>query len=143
MRIRTWLLAHLPAGVIARPAEWFLAVLLTLSGLTIVSGLSEPQSVVALLWPAVYYAWGGCLLVGGVAMISGLSSAHWVNGMDRYVITRIAVYALGLRLLGIAALAHGTAILVAAGWNGLLAACITFSFAAMCGVRLLTIGSGR
>lgn len=143
MRIRVWLLAHLPAGVIARPAEWFLAILLTLSGVTILAGLSDPPSIAALLAPVVYYGWGACMAIGGIAMISGLASARWVSGTDRYIITRVAVYVLGLRLLGLSSLAYALAILFVGGWNGLPAACITLSFTAMCGVRLLTIGSGR
>lgn len=143
MAIRIWLLAHLPAGVIARPAEWFLAVLLTLSGITTVTGLSEPPSVEKLLWHPVYYGWGACLLLGGIAMISGLSSAQWIGGTDRYVITRVAIYTLGLRLLGLTSLAYTCAILAAGGWNGIPLACITLAFSAMCGIRLLTIGNGR
>lgn len=143
VRIRTWLLAHLPAGVVARSPEWFLAAALSLSGLAIVTGLSEPPSVEKLLWHPVYYCWGGSLLLGGIAMISGLSSIRWLDGMDRYVITRVAIYALGLRLLGLTSAAYAAAILVVGGWNGLPAACITLAFSAMCGIRLLTIGSGR
>jgi len=142
IRIRTWLLAHLPAGVIARPAEWFLAVLLSLSGLAIVVGLSKPATVTALLWRPAYYAWGACLLLGGAAMIGGLSSTRWIPGTDRYVIIRVAIYQLGLRLLGLSSLAYAIAVLAVGGWNGVLAACITLSFTAMCGIRLLTLGSG-
>lgn len=141
--LQRWLLDHLPAGIVARPSEWFLAILCSLSGLTITTGLSNPGSVEALLWRPVYHAWGATLLVGGGALMCGLTSIRWVPDTERYLVTRVPCYRLGLKLLGLASLAYVVAILFAAGLNSAVAAAVTLAFAAMCGVRLLTIGAKR
>lgn len=139
--MRQWFLRRLPAGVIARPAEWFLAIACSLSGLTIITGLGTPSSVHALLWHPVYYAWGATLMLGSLALMCGLTSIHWLNGPDqRYVITRTPCYRFGLRLLSLASLAYVVAVILAAGVNAPMAIFLPLAFAAMCQVRLLTIG---
>lgn len=141
IRMRAWLLAHLPAGVIARPAEWFLAITCLVSGVAIVTGIGEPRSIQALLWPPVFYAWGVSLIFGSIALMFGLTSIHWLNGPEFvYVITRGAAYQLGLRLLGLTSLAYAVAVVIAAGLTQPIAAFLPLAFAAMCGVRLLTVG---
>lgn len=141
-RIRPWLLEHLPAGVLNRPAEWFLAILCLLSGLPILTGLGRTSSVAALLYPPAYYAWGACLVFGGLGMICGLTSIRrrTLDGVTEYVITRVPCYLLGLRLLCIASLVFTIAILIVAHLNGVVAAAVTLAFAGMCGVRILVVG---
>lgn len=138
-RVRPWLLDHLPPSILDLSAEWFLAIACILSGQAIVTGIGRTKSVAMLLYPPMYYAWGGCLLFGGVAIVLGLSSIRRLS-THRYVITRPAIYLLGLRLLGIASIVYAIAVLIVAGRTGLLAAGITLAFAGMCGVRVLVVG---
>lgn len=142
MSVRHWFLAHLPAGLVAQPAEWFLAVLCFLSGGLIVAGLSHPQATEALLWPPVYRVWGGALFLGSIALIAGLTSIRWVPATDIYTVRRVPAYRLGLRLLGLSSTAYGVAICIVGHLNGALAAALTFAFAAICFIRLLTLGRG-
>lgn len=139
-KLSHWLLAHLPASLIVRTELWFLAVLCFLSGLVIVAGISHPDSVVALLWHPVYVAWGICLLIGSIALMAGLSSIKWAPGTDLYIVKRIPIYKLGLRLLGLSSTAYAVAIGYVGRWNGILAVGITAAFAATCLIRLLTLG---
>lgn len=143
MRVREWLLRHLPAGLIVHPAEWFLAVLCFQAGIVIVSGLGHPDSLTKLLKPPVYLGWGVSLLVGSVALMIGLSSIHWARGTDLYTVKRIPTYKLGLRLLGLASLAYAIAIGFVGHWNGAPAIAISLAFAGMCGIRLLSLGRGQ
>lgn len=140
VKIRSWLLSHLPAGLVAQPPEWFLATLCFLSGLVIVAGLGETNSVGKLLWRPVYMGWGISLVLGSIALMSGLSSIQWARGTDIYTMKRVPAYKLGLRLLGLSSLAYAVAILVVVGWAGVVAAAITLAFAATCFIRLLTLG---
>lgn len=141
IRVRAWLLAHLPAGVVARSSEWFLAIMCALSGVAIVAGVGEPHSIQALLWPPVYYAWGVSLMVGSFALMVGLASIKWLSGPPlAFVVTRVPAYRLGLRLLGLSSLAYTVAVIIATGLTQPIAALAPLAFAAMCGVRLLTVG---
>jgi hypothetical protein len=142
MDARQWFLSHLPAALVVRPAEWFLAILCFLSGLAIVIGVSHPEAAAKLLWQPVYYIWGSSLLVGSVALMSGLSSIKWARGTDMYVIHRIPAYRLGLRLLGWTSAAYAVALGVVGHWNAALAISLTLTFSATCLIRLLTLGRG-
>lgn len=140
-RLRHWLVEHLPAGLLARPGEWFLASLCCLSGLTILAGGAESTSVARLLPQGVYLAWGACLVTGGVALTCGLSSYRRSPG--GWIVTRVACYRLGLRLLGLASALYAFSMLWVAQFNAVPAASITTAFSGMCGVRLLTLGTRR
>lgn len=143
MTVRDWLFKHLPAGIVVRPAESFLALLCFLSGLLIVAGVSQPPAAAKLLWHPAYVAWGFSLLVGSIMLIAGLSSITWISLADVYVIKRAPAYRLGLSMLGLASLAYGAAIAITGGWNGALAASMAAAFSASCLIRLLTLGRGR
>jgi hypothetical protein len=140
-RTRNWLTDHLPAGLLARPGEWFLASLCCLSGLTILAGGAESTSVARLLPQGVYIAWGACLVIGGAALSCGLSSYRRSPG--GWIVTRVACYRLGLRLLGLASGLYAFSMLWVAQFNAVPAASITAAFSGMCGVRLLTLGTRR
>ena len=141
-RLRLWLLDHLPIGILAQPAEWFLAILCLFSGVSIVTGVSDPRSVSALLWQPVFYAWGAALIAGGLSLICGLTS-YRRTPRGNWAVTRVPCYRLGLRLLGMASAVYAASIIIAVGWNGLPAAAITLAFSLMFGVRLLALGSSR
>lgn len=136
-----WLREHLPAGLLARPGEWFLASLCFLSGLTILAGGSKSTSVARLLPLGVYIAWGACLVIGGAALSCGLSSYRRSPG--GWIVTRVPCYRLGLRLLGLASGLYAFSMVWVAHFNAVPAASITTAFSGMCGVRLLTLGTRR
>ena len=138
-RFRLWLVDHLPTGLLARPAECFLALLCLYSGPLIVTGLSRPKSVEQLLPPVVFNLWGGTLVVGGLGLACGLTS-YRRTPVGNWAITRVPCYRLGLRLLGISALLYAVAQLSFGRLDAIPAASITLAFAATCGVRLLTLG---
>lgn len=139
--ITDWLRAHLPAGLLARPGEWFLAVLCFLAGLTILTGAAEPTSVARLLPRGIYIAWAACLVIGGAGLTCGLSSYRRSPG--GWIVTRVACYRLGLRLLGLSSGAYAVSTLWVAHLAAIIAAAVTFAFMGMCLVRLLTLGSRR
>lgn len=140
-RCRGWLVENLPAGLLARPGEWFLAVLCFLSGLTILTGAARPMSVAHLLPEPIYITWGVCLVVGSSSLACGLSSYHRSPG--GWLVTRVPCYRLGLRLLGSSAALYATSILVVAHLNAISAATFAVAFSGMCGIRLLTLGNVR
>lgn len=140
-RYRSWLVENLPAGLLARPGEWFLAVLCFLSGLTILTGAARPTSVARVLPEPIYIAWGACLVIGSASLACGLSSYHRSPG--GWIVTRVPCYRLGLRLLGSSAGLYATSALWFAQMNAVFAASVTLAFSGMCGVRLLTLGNVR
>lgn len=139
--ISDWLREHLPAGLLARPGEWFLAVLCALSGLTILTGAARPTSVARLLPEPIYLAWGACLVIGSASLACGLSSYRRSPG--GWIVTRVPCYRLGLRLLGLAALLYALATLYVGHLNAISAATFAVAFSGMCGIRLLTLGNAR
>jgi hypothetical protein len=140
-RARLWLIDHLPAGLLARPAEWFLAAACIGAGITNLASLGHARTAAALLDPIFYTAWLLCLILGGVALFCGLSSYR--RTPRGWVVTRVACYRLGLRLLGLGAAVYGAALLIVAGSGAYIPAGWAFAFAGMCGVRLLTLGHPR
>jgi hypothetical protein len=139
--IGDWLREHLPAGLLARPGEWFLAVLCALSGLTILAGAARPTSVARLLPEPIYVAWGACLVIGSASLACGLSSYRRSPG--GWIVTRVPCYRLGLRLLGLTALLYAVVTLYVAHLNAISAATFAVAFSGMCAIRLLTLGSAR
>jgi hypothetical protein len=134
-----WLREHLPAGLLARPGEWFLAVLCALSGITILTGAARFTSVARLLPAGIYLAWGACLVIGGAGLACGLTSYRRSPG--GWIVTRVPCYRLGLRLLGLTSGLYSVTLLWVGHWNAVPAASLTTAFAGMCWVRLLSIGS--
>lgn len=140
-RAADWLREHLPAGLLARPGEWFLAVLCALSGLTILSGAARPTSVARLLPDPMYIAWGTCLVIGSASLACGLASYRRSPG--GWIVTRVPCYRLGLRLLGLSAALFAASVLWVAQLNAIGSATFALAFSGMCGVRLLTLGNAR
>ena len=138
-RARVWLLQRIPSGMIYHPAEWLLAILCAISGFRVLFWGAESASLEDLLPPPLYFVWGLMLLVGAIAHMSGLLSIRTVN-FDRYVVTRVPAYRLGLRLLGGSTAVYSAALIIYAGQPGLLAAVFPLAFSGMCGLRLLALG---
>lgn len=139
---RIWLLRRIPAGFLWHPFEWFVAILCVASGLATLFGGAEPDSMRTLLPDPFLKAWGVMLMVGALALVSGLSSIQAVSA-DRYVVTRVPSYRLGLRLLAITTTVYIGAIVVYVGTPALPASVIPAAFVLMCGVRLLALGGRR
>jgi hypothetical protein len=140
MRLRLWLLDHLPDGLLAHPAEWFIAFLCAMSGISTLLGLTSPEAVERVLPTPVYALWGICLVAGSAAYACGLSSIRF-TATGTYVVTRVSCYRLGLRLLATASLVFAASILIVSGWDGSVLALLLF--AAMCAIRLLVLGGRR
>lgn len=138
-RIRIWLLEHVPAGVLERPAEWFLGLLSIVSGFGGLFGPVEQASLEDLLPDLVHRGWNVALILGGVALLSGLSSIRYVPRQRGYVITRLPGYRLGCRLLGIASYAYAGALLWSSGYAGFFPAMVVLVFGLVFTVRLLTL----
>lgn len=141
-RVRLWLLDHLPPGVVERPAEWFLALLSIVSGLGGLFGPVEQASLEALLPEFLHRGWNASLIVGGIAMLAGLTSIQYVPHHHGYVITRLPGYRLGCRLLGLASFVYAGALLIVSGFDGFYPAMLTLAFGLVFTVRLLTL-AGR
>jgi hypothetical protein len=138
--ITVWALRHLPAGIVARPMEWFLAILCTVTGVALMAGLSRPSAAENQLRPIAYYSWSLTLLVGGVAMIVGLTSIRWVS-FPVYELRRVAEYQFGLRLLWIGCAVWSIVLIANTGIDAMLSASFAALFSFFCAVRLLTVRS--
>lgn len=137
--VRVWLYHHLPAGLLWHPAEWLLAFMCAVTGIgTLATGVRS-DSLAQLLPETPYKVYAAMLVVGAIALAGGLSSIRWVN-FDRYVITRVPAYRLGLRLLGFAVALFVLALCLYAGWGGFTASSIPLAFVGMCLLRLIQIG---
>lgn len=141
-RARLWLLRRMPASLLWHPFEWFMAGLCVVSGIGYLFGPVESDSLQALLPAPFLKLWGCTLLLGAVALASGLSSIRAISA-DRYVVTRVPAYRLGLRLLGLAVSVYIGALYLFAHWAGVPASVVPLAFVAMCGVRLLALGGRR
>lgn len=141
-RIRIWLLTRLPASLLWHPFEWFMAGLCTISGVGYLFGPVESDSLQALLPAPFLKLWGATLLLGALALAGGLSSIRSISA-DRYVVTRVPAYRLGLRLLGLAVSVYIGALILFAHWAAVPASIVPAAFVAMCGVRLLALGGRR
>lgn len=137
-RLRLWLVRKLPAGLLFHPAEWALAVLVIVPGVLTVAGWRTSDSLAAALpWP-VYKAWGVLMVVGGAALIAGLSSIKRAG--SRYVVGRVPAYRLGLRLIGATEALYAVCLLASVGVGALQAAVSLLTVSVLCGIKLLTLG---
>lgn len=141
-RARIWLIKRLPAGVLERPAEWFLSLLSIVSGIGGLIGPVEQASLAALLPEFLHRGWNLALVLGGVAMLSGLSSIRYLPDRMGYAITRLAGYRLGCRLLGLASYVYAGALLWVSGFDAFFPAMGVLVFGLVFTVRLLTL-AGR
>lgn len=138
-RIRVWLYHRLPPGLLWHPGEWLLAFMCAFSGaVTLATGIRS-DSLDSLLPDPAYRAYGAFLVVGAWALVRGLTSIRWV-GFDRYVVTRVPAYRLGLRLLGFNVSLYVVAVVLNNGPTAIPATIIPLAFIGMCAVRLIALG---
>lgn len=141
-RGRLWLLDRLPAGLLARPAEWLLATLCFIAGFPGLFGFARSPSLYDLLPFPFYRLWSLCLILGGAGLMCGLTSIREVVD-GRHVVTRVPCYRLGLRLLMLASVIFAFSLIWVAGWDGFAASVGPILFAGFCFVRLLTFGGRK
>ena len=137
--IRVRLYHHIPAGLLWHPGEWLLACMCVFSGVVTVTTGVRSDSLAQLLPEVPYRIYGAVLIVGALALASGLASIRWVK-FERYVVTRVPAYRLGLRLLGLNVGLYVIALYVYAGWKGLPASILPVAFVGMCALRLIALG---
>lgn len=135
-RMRRRVLHALPEGFVARPEAAFLAILCLGSGIPTALGFTQSRALYELLPMGVLNAWGVALIVGSLAVLSGILSIQIRDGYE--IIKRTAAYRLGLRLLGLSSVVYGLAVVAVGGAAGLLPAGWIWSFAAAMWVRLAT-----
>lgn len=134
-RFRLWLLDVIPDGVLARPAEWLLTSLCLVSAATTLAGAQPDSVTISLPW-LMRVMWALCLVVGATAWAVGISSIEQTLRGD-HVVLRVPAYRLGMRLLGVASLVFGGALLRE---GGVLESLPVLLFSVMCYLRLLTLG---
>lgn len=134
---RAWLRRRLPAGLLWHPFEWFCTFMCALSGALTLATPVESASVAALLPEVPYRIWGGFLVVGAIALASGLSSIRRTRDGSHYVVTRVPAYRLGLRILGLSVAIFVAALFAYAGADGIPASAIPIAFVGACLLRLL------
>lgn len=137
--IRVWLYHHLPPGLLWHPGEWLLAFMCAFSGIVTLSTGVRSNTLEQLLPGTPYRIWGGLLVIGAFALARGLSSIRWLD-FERYVVTRVAAYRLGLRLLGLSVAMYVAALYLYAGLDGFQASIIPIVFVGMCLLRLIALG---
>lgn len=114
------LVRRLPIWVQAQPLDAMIALLGVLPGLASLAGLATSRALDVLLpWWAVRL-WAVILLVGCGCWLAGASSVRERDG--QLVATRLPAFLLGLRLLALACLVYGVAIIALGGWAGVLSA---------------------
>lgn len=136
---RIWLVRKMPASLLWHPFEWFMAGLCALSGILTFFVPSDSPTLQTLFPEVVLKGYAAILILGALALAGGLSSIRAVD-RDRYTITRVPTYRLGLRLLGLSMCVYVTALITLAGWAGVPASITPAAFALMCMVRLLALG---
>lgn len=139
-RWRGWALRHLPAGFVTHGMEGFVGILCLVSGGGILSRISEPRAAEQFLDDPVYALWGGSLLIGGLALLIGVTSIRWVRIPIVYLIRRAEFYRLGLRLLAASTGLYGIAQIYYGGFDAVPAALLTLYFTFACTARLLAVG---
>jgi hypothetical protein len=90
------------------------------SGLLNIAGLTRSNALASVLpWWGVK-VWSVAILAGCVMWLIGLTGITANNG--HLVLTRMPALLLGLYLVSMTTLTYGIALIVAAGWGGVLAA---------------------
>jgi hypothetical protein len=137
--VRVWLYHHIPPGLLWHPAEWFLSFLCALTGTISLTTGVRSGTLDQLLPAAPYRIWSAFLIIGAVALGRGLSSISW-HESHQYVVTKVAPYRLGLRLLGLAVALYIAALYAYAGLDGFVASIVPLAFVGMCLLRLVALG---
>lgn len=140
-RLRNWMVDRLPDGLLNSPFEWLVAFMCLFSGfLSVVAG-AESASVESLLPEVIFRIWGVLLLIGGASLLIGIASSKQIGSM--LVITRVAIYRLGLRLLALSTFVYCVCLAVYAGLGGVAAATLPVAFILACIIRLVNLGDDR
>lgn len=106
------------------PRAVFILALCVVSGAPLILGAVEPGSLEELLNPIVIRLWGIALVLGALVTLAGMS---WRRSMMGVLLEQIGSVAVGG-----ASLFYAAAILLEAGWSGLVAAGIVTGWGLSC-----------
>lgn len=138
--LRVWLYHHLPPGLLWHPGEWLLAFMCANAGIVTLVTPVRSGSLEQLLPESAYRTWGALLVIGAFALARGLSSIRQLD-FERYVVTRVPAYRLGLRLLGFSVALFVAALYIYAGFvASFVASIVPMAFVGMCVLRLISLG---
>jgi hypothetical protein len=142
--MRLFVLGKMPRVLIQETFEVFTAFLCIISGLPLVFGQVEANSINATLPIIAAQVWGLTLLVGAVLTLIGLLIANAVSGPGafRRMISGHKIERLGLLALAWAGGLYGTTILFTNGLGGFVATMIIYIFALTCLVRAFVLSTG-
>lgn len=143
-RLRLFILAKMPRVLIQETFEVFTAILCMVSGLPLVLGEVEADSVNASLPHLMAQLWGGVLLGGSLLTLIGLIIANATQGPKAFhrMISGHKIERLGLLALAWAGAIYAASILLAVGLGGFVAAMLILVFACTCLVRAFVLSTG-
>lgn len=118
--------------------EIFVSILCLGSGIPLVAGQIESQSLEARLPGLLVQAWGLALVLGPLALILGIYKSWNEAQLTEYIFWE-RIQAWGLSALAYAAYIYAVLLLVSGGTGAILAAFFVLEFALTCHIRELTI----
>lgn len=140
-RIKTWLVLRIPIPVLVESFEVFFASFSFVVGILALLGLGRASTMTRVLPHAGIIVFNLCLVFGALALLVGITGIREKEG--RIVYTRLPMYKLGLRLLGLVCMLYGLILILVAGLTGLLASIPLVAFSLTCGVKLLRISTAQ
>ena len=135
------ILYRTPNVLLEEPFEAFVSVLCFMSGIPLVLGIVDAQSVEATLPHPLVAAWGVTLLVGSAATLAGLRLTHGTTNFHR-VMTGRNLERFGLQCLTYAAALYAACIFVFIGKDGAVNGGILIAFALTCAAKVLVLSAG-
>lgn len=139
MGFQNQLVRRLPVWVRTAPLDATFCVLGIPGAALAVAGVVQSQSLDQFLPGWGRLLWSICLFSGCVLWLAGLTSIKENNG--HMTVTRMPILIFGLYLTSLAALVYGVALILIAGWSGVLAAWPVLVFAGGTWLRRLDLVS--
>jgi hypothetical protein len=118
--IQERILERLPAGVRAHPLETSLTILGVPAGITLLLRVANSNALNVLPGP-VLTVWSLVWTVGCVSWFIGLVFSDKKETGSGIVVKHVPALLMGLWFVSVTSLVYGVAVLVSAGWNGVLA----------------------
>ncbi len=106
------------------PRAVFILALCVVSGAPLILGAIQPGSMEELLNPIIVRLWGVSLVLGALVTLAGMSWRKSLAGVLMEQVGSVAV--------GTTSLFYAAAIMLQAGWNGLVAAGIVAGWGLSC-----------
>lgn len=121
MNLQERILARLPSGVRAHPLETSLTILGVPAGITLLFRVANSHALNVLPGPFLSI-WAIMWTIGCISWFIGLVFSDENEDGSGVVIKHVPALMMGLWFVSVTSLIYGTAVLVSAGWNGILAA---------------------